>query len=167
MCSPNMPGGKTIDVVAGILWRGTQYLAVQRPAGKALAGWWEFPGGKVERGEDRAAALIRELAEELDIAATEPHFWQSVHHGYASTAAHGESAASAPVASQAGGPTQTGARQVHVHFYHVHAFTGEPRPCEGQTLRWVSPAEAVHLPFLAADVSIVERLRALASGAEG
>lgn len=154
-----MAGNTSIDVVAGILWRGEHYLAVQRPEGKALAGWWEFPGGKVERGEDKAAALIRELAEELGVRAASPHFWQSVHHGYASTAPRGQNP-SPPSVNSGSTPadTHTGARQVHVHFYHVRNFCGEPQPREGQILRWVTPAEALHLPFLAADIPIVERL---------
>lgn len=157
------------DVVAGILWRGPQYLAVQRPAGKALAGWWEFPGGKVESGEDKAAALIRELDEELGIHAAEPHFWQSLHHGYASMAPRDATADGAahllpPHRAGAQHPKAAAkpatAKHVHVHFYHVHSFSGEPIPREGQILRWVTPAEALALPFLAADVPIVEHLHA-------
>lgn len=56
-----------IEVVGGILWRGKQFLAAQRPEGRGHAGFWEFPGGKVEQGETREQALTRELAEELSI----------------------------------------------------------------------------------------------------
>lgn len=159
-----MASTKATDVVAGILWRGAQYLAVQRPEGKALAGWWEFPGGKVERGEDKAAALIRELDEELGIHAAEPHFWQSLHHGYTSTAPRNETTHGAThVLPKHGATKPPVTKHFHVHFYHIHDFSGEPIPREGQTLRWVTPAEALTLPFLAADMPIVEHLHAAVS----
>ena len=59
-----------IEVVGGILWRGGSFLAAQRPEGHPQAGFWEFPGGKVEPGESLEAALARELAEELSLSAT-------------------------------------------------------------------------------------------------
>ena len=57
-----------IEVVGGILWRGGSFLAAQRPEGHPQAGFWEFPGGKVEPGESLEAALARELAEELSLS---------------------------------------------------------------------------------------------------
>jgi len=124
-----------IDVVAGILWRDGRYLGVQRPEGKAHAGLWEFPGGKVEPGEAPADALVRELAEELDIQTGEVEFWREKIHEY---------------------PAIT----VRLYFFHIRDFKGVPRPLEGQGLRWLSPAEAVDLPFLEADRDIVEALLA-------
>ena len=59
-----------IEVVGGILWRGGSFLAAQRPEGHPQAGFWEFPGGKVEPGESLEAALARELAEELSLSVT-------------------------------------------------------------------------------------------------
>lgn len=129
----------SIDVVAAILWRGPQYLAVQRPEGKVQAGWWEFPGGKIEPGEDASTALIRELQEELGIMARAPHFWQSLHHSYAAT-------------------PHEAARQVNLHFFHVTEFLGEPQANEGQCMRWIHPQEGMSLPFLAADIAIVRAL---------
>lgn len=130
----------SIEVAAAILWReqggSREYLAVQRPAGKVQAGWWEFPGGKIEEGEDAASALVRELAEELGIQARSPQFWQSLHHSYAASA-------------------DDAARQVRLHFFHVHDFSGTPQPKEGQQLCWVRPEQGLQLPFLAADVPIV------------
>lgn len=122
-----------IHVVAGIIWREGRYLGVRRPEGKAMAGLWEFPGGKIEPGEDPAAALVRELAEELDIAAGPPEFWREKIHEY---------------------PALT----VRLSFFHIRDFKGVPRPLEGQGLRWLTPAEAPGLPFLEADVDIVMEL---------
>lgn len=132
-----------IEVVAGIVWRThkglREYLAVRRPEGKVQAGWWEFPGGKIEAGEDAATALIRELREELGLEARAPRFWQSLHHSYAPTA-------------------QDQGRQICLHFFHVDEFAGEAQALEGQQLRWIVPAQGLDLPFLAADVPIVQDL---------
>lgn len=125
-----------IHVVAGVIWRGGRYLGVKRPEGKSHAGLWEFPGGKVEPGETAEAAMIRELREELDIDALELEFWREKIHEY---------------------PDFT----VRLSFFHIRDFKGFPRPLEGQGLRWVSPAEAVSLPFLEADQDIVKELTAL------
>ncbi len=56
-----------LDVVAGIIWQNGLYLAVERPEGFRMAGWWEFPGGKIEKGESKENAIIRELQEELGV----------------------------------------------------------------------------------------------------
>ena len=124
-----------IHVVAGILWREGRFLGVKRPEGKAMSGFWEFPGGKVELGEDAACALIRELGEELGIDALCPEFWREKIHEY---------------------PELT----VRLSFFHIRDFNGIPHPLEGQGLRWLTPAEAVLLPFLEADVDIVQELAA-------
>lgn len=131
--SPSGPDGPPLRVVAGIIWQGGRYLAVERPSGKHHAGMWEFPGGKVEPGESLEAAMIRELAEELGITALDLEYWREKDHTY-----------------------QHGA--VRLYFFHIRAFTGVPRPLEGQGLRWVIPAEALDLPFLEADLDIVAAL---------
>ncbi len=123
-------------VVAGIIWQGDRYLAVRRPEGTRHAGMWEFPGGKVEPGESLEEAMIRELAEELGITAQAPQFWREKEHTY-------------PRGS------------VRLYFFHIRAFKGVPRPLEGQRLSWVTPAEALDLAFLEADLDIVVDLQAL------
>ena len=125
-----------IDVVGGILWRGSRFLAAQRPAGSHQAGFWEFPGGKVEPGETRKQALARELAEELAITVdvTDMEFWTSLDFDY---------------------PT----RSVRLHFFHIHNFSGDPVANEGQLLRWVTPEEACTLPFLEADRALLPQLK--------
>jgi len=128
------------DVVAGIIWQNGRYLGVQRPQGKRHAGFWEFPGGKVDPGEYTAEALIRELHEELGIRVTTLTYWREKVHEY---------------------PELT----VRLSFFHIRDFVGIPSPLEGQELRWLTPAQALELPFLEADRDIIEELSAFAKRA--
>lgn len=125
---------KRIEVVGGILWRGGSFLAAQRPEGHPQAGYWEFPGGKVEEGESLEEALARELAEELSLSIRRPQLWRTVDHDYAF-------------------------RSVRLYFFHVTEFSGEPVSNEGQTFQWVTPQEALQLPFLEADRPLLDALK--------
>ena len=129
---------QTIDVAAGIIWRGGLFLAAQRPTNKIMEGYWEFPGGKLEGNDSPEEALKRELAEELGIGVSEASYWQCVEHHYAERKV-----------------------TVRLYFFHVTEFVGEPCPVEGQNLRWVSPDEAPDLGFLPADASVLEQLLSL------
>ena len=100
---------RTIEAVAGILQRGTTFLAVERPEGKVMPGYWEFPGGKIEPGEHAFAALQRELAEELGVTGVEATLWQTVQHNYE----HG---------------------RVVLHLYYVSTFIGEPEPLDRKSV---------------------------------
>ena len=107
-----MSAPKIVNVAVGILMRPDgQVLLGQRPAGKPYEGWWEFPGGKFEPGEDAAQAAVRELEEELDIHVLASQPWVVREHVYEH--AH-----------------------VRLHFRRVTAWEGEPRGREGQQLAW-------------------------------
>lgn len=131
-----MNTAKLTDVVAGIIWRDGRFLAVDRPEGKAMAGWWEFPGGKVNEGETDGQALARELHEELGITPTEFDYWREKVHAYEHAT-------------------------VRLRFYHVRVFLGEPRGLEGQRLKWLSPHEPPDVPFLPADEEVLAQLARL------
>ena len=110
-------------------------LLQQRPAGKAHAGLWEFPGGKVEPGETPEAALVRELAEELGIV-VDPAALQPVTF------------ASVPA----------GGRTLILLLYLVRAWTGTPRALEAEALAWVVPADMAHWPMPPADYPLAAHL---------
>jgi len=126
-------GRPAISVVAGVLWREGRYLAVQRPEGKPYAGYWEFPGGKVEPGESLEAALVREFEEELGLTPLKYRYWREKRHAY---------------------PELT----VHLHFFHITEAAGAPQALEGHHIAWIEPTEASALPFLEADAPIVAAL---------
>lgn len=113
-------------------------LLAQRPAGKSMAGLWEFPGGKVEPGETPEAALIRELAEELGvrvpIACLAPLTFAS--HGYDDF-------------------------HLLMPLFISRKWTGIIQAREGQVLRWVRPADMMDYPMPPADVPLVATLRDL------
>lgn len=127
-----------IDVAAGVLVDATgRVLMLQRLPGKHLAGKWEFPGGKFERGEHAAAALARELREELGIEVT----------------------ASAPLIVV---PWQYPEFAVRLHVRRVTAWRGEPQPREGNPMRWTALADMDVTRMPAADAPIVAELRRVA-----
>ncbi len=111
--SPAVPASRSpVDVAVGILLRPDgSFLLGSRPAGKPYAGYWEFPGGKVEPGETLDAALAREFAEELGVTVHASHFVHTVRKDY-------------PHAL------------VDLHVCHITAWSGQPQPREGQQLAW-------------------------------
>jgi 8-oxo-dGTP diphosphatase len=124
----------TIRVVAAVLQDPVgRVLVSQRPAGKALAGLWEFPGGKLEPGEAAELALRRELFEELGIRVGGCRPLMQLQHEYPE-------------------------RYVELLVWAVGQFEGEARGLEGQALRWVSVQELRTLELLPADLPIIEYL---------
>jgi methylenetetrahydrofolate reductase (NADPH) len=132
---------KPIDVVAAVIWKGGRVnprcLAVQRPPGKVQAGFWEFPGGKLEPGETPEAALSRELDEELGIRPVDFHRFNVQEHAYEHA-------------------------RVRLFFFHVHAYGGRLEPREGQQTAWIDPRGDHGLGFLPADADVLELLAAVA-----
>lgn len=128
--APRLPAAKPIDVAVGILIQPNgDVLLAQRPPGKPYAGYWEFPGGKVEPGEAILAALKREFMEELGIEILDAEPWCGVEHVYAH--AH-----------------------VRLHFYFSKAWRGAPQSLEGQAFAWqgsvaVAPLLPATIPLLA------------------
>jgi 8-oxo-dGTP diphosphatase len=121
-----------IVVVAAVVEHQGQFLVARRLEGTHLAGYWEFPGGKVLPGETHEQALQREIVEELStgIAGIQKIF--STSHAYAE-------------------------RIVDLHFYRGE-LTGAPQPALGQELRWISRAEFASLEFPPADAELIARL---------
>ena len=129
-------GHPVVEVVAAVIARGGRYLVSQRPAGKHLAGTWEFPGGKRRPGEALEGALRRELREELGVDARVGERLAVVPWSYPD-------------------------RRVVLHFFRCDVGRQRVRPREGQPLRWVTPAELARLPVPPADAALVDRLRDL------
>ena len=134
--SAMVPPSPPIAVVAAVIERGGRVLVAQRPPHKHLALQWEFPGGKVEPGEEPAAALVREIKEELgcDIAVGRalPH----CTHAYA-----------------------TKTIELIPFLCQLAPGSIEPHPHEHAAVRWVTPAELRALDLAAADWPVVEVLQ--------
>jgi mutator protein MutT len=127
--------GPAIHVVAAaVIDARGRVLIAQRPAGKHLAGMWEFPGGKVEPGEARVDALRRELEEEIGIVIEMPRPLLRLTHTYS----YGE---------------------VLLDVWVVRRYRGTPRSLDGQALRWCSRASLGTAGLLPADRPIVGALR--------
>ena len=122
------------EVVAALIWRGERFLACQRPAHKARGLLWEFVGGKVEAGETREDALVRECREELAVTVVPRDIFMEVTHEY---------------------PDLT----VHLTLFNADLPQGEPQALEHNEVRWITVDEIDGLPFCPADEEILERLR--------
>jgi len=119
--------------VAVITQPDGSFLMAQRPAGKPYAGYWEFPGGKVEPNETVHAALLREIKEELGLDVTQAYPWVTQVFTY---------------------PHAT----VKLHFYRVTAWQGEPHPHEGQIFSWERAESVSVAPVLPANGPILRGL---------
>ena len=109
-------------------------LMTTRPAGKPFAGYWEFPGGKIESGESAGEALTRELREEINVEIAQQRFAWTVAHRYPH--AH-----------------------VELHFHWVTHWRGEPQALEGQQTLWVESDQAWPYPILPATLPLLGRIR--------
>jgi 8-oxo-dGTP diphosphatase len=126
-----------IDVVAGVIRRADgRVLISQRLADDTLGGYWEFPGGKVDPGEELKAALHRELAEELGV---ETEIGAEIHrivHPYPD-------------------------RDVRLYFFDARILSGEPQKLEVADLRWVTLDELMDYQFPEADLPLLRQLRGM------
>jgi len=129
-------GRPAIDVAAGVLTdEHGRVLIAQRPPGAHQAGWWEFPGGKIDAGESPYEGLVRELREELGIEVRAADAFITYTHEYPE-------------------------RSVTLHVFRVAAWSGRPAPVEGQALRWERVSALMSAGVLPADLPIVSALRA-------
>ena len=126
--------GKITEVVAALIWDGDRFLACQRPAHKARGLLWEFVGGKVESGESKEAALIRECREELDITVAPRDVFMEVIHEY---------------------PDLT----VRLTLFNATIAEGTPKALEHHDIRWITVREIDGLEFCPADEEILKKLR--------
>jgi 8-oxo-dGTP diphosphatase len=122
-------------VAAALVGPGRRVLLQKRAPGRAMAGLWEFPGGKVEAGERPEAALARELEEELGIA---------VEIGSLTPAAFASA--------------DNGGRHMLLLLYLCREWRGEPRPLDAAELKWVRPDEMGALPMPPADEPLIPLL---------
>ena len=122
-----------VEVVAALIWRGEQFMICQRPPYKARGMLWEFVGGKVEAGESREAALMRECREELAVSVRVGDVFMDVVHVY---------------------PDIT----VHLTLFHAAIAEGEPQKLEHNDIRWITPREIPQYDFCPADEEILQRI---------
>jgi mutator protein MutT len=122
----------SVVVTAAVIRRGDRYLVTRRQDGVHLAGFWEFPGGKVRASESLEDAVARELGEELDVRPRVGQEILSTSHAYDD-------------------------RTVELHFFECD-LTDEPRPQQGQEMRWASIEDLKRLEFPPADADLIRLL---------
>ena len=124
---------KVVEVVAALIWDKDKFLICQRPANKERGLLWEFVGGKLEQGETKAQALIRECREELAITVEPREVFMEVMHEY---------------------PDIT----VHLTLFNCTILQGQPQLLEHNAIAWITPAEIPNYNFCPADVEILKKI---------
>lgn len=122
------------EVVAALIWEGEKFIICQRPAHKARGLLWEFVGGKVEKGETKEQALIRECREELAVTVAPRDIFMDVVHEY---------------------PDLT----VHLTLFNASIAEGTPKMLEHNDIQWITVGEIDHYAFCPADETILTRLK--------
>ena len=120
-----------IAVVAGLVVRDGKLLIARRPSGKHMAGKWEFPGGKIEKGETPEKALERELMEELDIETETGRVYHVISHSYPE-------------------------KDVLLIFYRSRLVSGEPRAVEEAEVRWIEEGQLRDFDWAEADGPLID-----------
>ena len=123
-----------VEVVAALIWDGDRFLICQRPENKARGLLWEYVGGKVEPGETKEEALIRECREELGVTIMVGDVFMDVVHEY---------------------PDIT----VHLTLFHASIAEGTIRLLEHNAIAWITPDEIPDYDFCPADQDINDRIR--------
>ena len=121
------------QVVAALIWSGDKFMICQRPAHKTRGLLWEFVGGKVEPGETKEAALIRECREELAVTVSVGGVFLEVTHTY---------------------PDLT----IHLTLFHASISEGAPQKLEHNDIRWITVDEIPQYEFCPADQVILAKL---------
>ena len=122
------------EVVAALIWDENRFMICQRPAHKARGSLWEFVGGKVEPGESKEEALVRECREELGVTVDVGEIFMEVTHQY---------------------PDIT----VHLTLFSASIREGVPQKLEHQDIRWITAEEIGRYAFCPADTEILEKLK--------
>ena len=122
-----------VEVVAALIWDKDKFIICQRPAHKARALLWEFVGGKVEAGETKEQALIRECREELAVTLSVGDVFMDVIHEY---------------------PDIT----VHLTLFNATIAEGIPKKLEHNDIRWIAPKEIPNYSFCPADCEILKKI---------
>lgn len=126
-------GEHMTEVVAALIWHGERFMICQRPAHKARGMLWEFVGGKVEPGESKEQALVRECREELAVEVAVGDIFLEVTHTY---------------------PDIT----VHLTLFHASIVQGEPQKLEHNDIRYITVDEIPQYEFCPADEVILQKL---------
>ena len=121
------------EVVAALIWDGNRFMICQRPAHKARGLLWEFVGGKVEKGETKEEALIRECREELNITIGVKDVFMDVVHEYPDI-------------------------NVHLTLFNATIAEGVPKLIEHNDIKWITTSEIPNYTFCPADEEILEEL---------
>lgn len=121
------------EVVAALIWQDGKFMICQRPSHKARGLLWEFVGGKVEQGERKDQALIRECREELNILLSVGDVFMDVVHRY---------------------PDLT----VHLTLFNAVIAEGEPQKLEHNDIQWITPREISNYDFCPADETILKEI---------
>ena len=129
-------GKPYIEVVAALIWDNDKFLICQRPKNKARALLWEFVGGKVEKGESKEEALIRECQEELAIDIAVEGVFTEVTHDY---------------------PDIT----IHLNLFNSRIVGGQLTLLEHNAMAWITPSEIENYDFCPADKIILEKIKLL------
>ena len=124
------------EVVAALIWDKDKFMICQRPANKARGMLWEFVGGKVEPGETKEQALIRECREELAITLSVGDVFMEVDHIY---------------------PDLT----IHLTLFNAAIASGTPQKLEHNDIRWITVEEIPEYEFCPADKTILQKLKTI------